>query len=41
MADEQTSSGVQELIDRLSEEGVAAGRREADEILAEVKQKAE
>ena len=34
------SSGVQELIDRLHDEGIAKGREEADELLSSARQKA-
>jgi V/A-type H+-transporting ATPase subunit E len=41
MADETTASGVQELIDRLSQEGVAEGQRRAEEIAEEARRKAD
>ncbi len=33
MSDQETTSGVQELIDRLSQEGVAEGQRQAEKIV--------
>ena len=38
--DTQTSSGVQQLIDRLQQEGVEKGRTEADAVLAAARQQA-
>ena len=38
--DKTTSSGVQQLIDRLHEEGVEKGRTEADAVLAAARQQA-
>lgn len=40
MARERTSSGVQALIDRLRDEGVEAGRKEAERIVAEAHERA-
>ena len=41
MAEETpTSSGVQDLISRIRDEGVQAGRQEAERILAEAQQQA-
>ena len=40
MAEQPEASGVQQLIDRLSEEGVSEGEREAERIVAEARQKA-
>jgi V/A-type H+-transporting ATPase subunit E len=40
MGDKPKTSGVQQLIDRLSEEGVAEGQREAELILGQAQQKA-
>jgi len=40
IAGKATASGVDELIARLREEGVAAGRKEADEILADARHEA-
>ena len=37
---EKTSSGVQDLIDRLRDQGVGAGRSEADRIVAEAREQA-
>ena len=41
MSEEPTTSGVQELIDRLSQEGVAEGRQQADKIVSEARAKAD
>ena len=40
MTEKEQSSGVQELIDRLREKGVEEGREQADQLLAEARQKA-
>lgn len=40
MARERTSSGVQALIDRLRDDGVEAGRKEAERIVAEAHERA-
>jgi V/A-type H+-transporting ATPase subunit E len=41
MAETATTSGVQELIDRLSQEGVAEGQKRAETIVAEAQRKAD
>lgn len=41
MSDQETTSGVQELIDRLSQEGVAEGHRQAETLVTDAQQKAE
>ena len=41
MSDQEKTSGVQELIDRLSQDGVAAGHRQAENIVADAQAKAE
>lgn len=41
MSEQPTTSGVQELIDRLSQDGVAEGHRQADQITGDAKQKAD
>jgi len=41
MATDQGTSGVQELIDRLSREGVAEGEKRAEEIVAEAHRRAD
>jgi V/A-type H+-transporting ATPase subunit E len=41
MAEQPDTSGVQQLIDRLSHEGVAEGERQAEKIIAEAQQKAD
>ena len=41
MTDQESTSGVQELIDRLSQEGVAEGERKADDIMKEAQRKAD
>lgn len=41
MSEQTTTSGVQELIDRLSQDGVAEGRRQASQIVDDAKQKAD
>lgn len=40
MAREQSSSGVQALIDRLRDEGVEAGEKEAERLVAEARERA-
>lgn len=39
MSDQKTTSGVQELIDKLSQEGVAEGQQQAEEIVSEARQR--
>lgn len=41
MTDPKESSGVEELIERLREQGVAAGRSQADELLEQARRRAE
>ena len=41
MSEQATTSGIQELIDRLSQEGVAEGRQQADRIVAEAQARAD
>lgn len=41
MDQQKLSSGVQELIDRLREEGIGAGRSQAEELLSEARQEAD
>ena len=41
MTDQETTSGVQELIDKLSQEGVAEGEQQAEKIVREARQKAD
>ena len=41
MTEPATTSGVQELIDRLSQEGVEQGQKRADAVVAEAEQKAD
>ena len=41
MSDQETTSGVQGLIDRLSQEGVAEGQRQAEEIVTDAQRKAD
>ncbi|MEM9656926.1 MAG: hypothetical protein AAF961_01065 [Planctomycetota bacterium] len=41
MSEQPATAGIQELIDRLSQEGVAEGRQQADKIVAEAQQKAD
>lgn len=41
MTEATTTSGVQELIDRLSQEGVAEGQKRADAMVSEAQQKAD
>jgi V/A-type H+-transporting ATPase subunit E len=41
MPEKDSTSGVQELIDRLSQEGVAEGEKRAEEIIQEARQKAD
>jgi V/A-type H+-transporting ATPase subunit E len=41
MTDQKTTSGVQELIDKLSEEGVAEGEQRAEKIVSEARQQAD
>lgn len=41
MSDQETTSGVQELIDRLSQEGVAEGHRQSEIMVTDAQQKAE
>ena len=41
MPDRPTTSGVQELIDRLSHEGVVAGERRAEQLVEEARKKAD
>ena len=41
MSEQPTTSGVQELIDRLSQEGVAEGQQQADKIVGQAQAKAD
>ena len=41
MTDQENASGVQELINRLSQEGVAEGQRQADGIVNDAQRKAD
>lgn len=41
MTDEPTTSGVQDLIDRLGHEGVSEGERQAESIVADARKKAD
>ena len=41
MSEQGTTTGVQELIDRLSQEGVVEGERQAEQILRDAQQKAD
>ena len=41
MSDQEKASGVQELIDRLSQDGVAEGHRQAENIVTDAQAKAE
>jgi V/A-type H+-transporting ATPase subunit E len=41
MTEQPTTSGVQELIDRLSQEGVAEGQQQAEKIVSDAQQKAD
>ena len=41
MTDQPTTSGVQELIDRLSQEGVAEGQQQAEKIIGDAQHKAD
>ena len=41
MSDQEKTSGVQELIDRLSQDGVAEGHRQAENIVTDAQAKAE
>ena len=41
MTDQATTSGVQELIDRLSHEGVAEGQQQAEKIASDARRKAD
>ena len=41
MTDQESTSGVQELIDRLSQEGVAEGKQQAEKIVSDAQKKAD
>lgn len=41
MSDQETTSGVQELIDRLSQEGVSEGLRQSEDIVTDAQRKAD
>jgi len=41
MSGQETTSGVQELIDRLSQEGVAEGQRQLEQIVTDAQQRAD
>ena len=41
MTEQASTSGVQELIDRLSHEGVAQGQKQAEEIVRDAQKKAD
>ena len=41
MTEQTSTTGVQDLIDRLSEEGVAEGQKRAEQIVSEAERKAD